>query len=210
MGERKETYVSSCEELSWAWRERERAELPGVSSWLKQQTKNKRIRSLITYWEGVKQESKTQSSKSSCSIFAHGKAPRWRVSWINTDIEVVILYFESVLSKRLQQFYGLWAWGGEGKGQEWKNTGFSVRVGKCVPKVSPSSPLKGPEDTMFKASDKRPRNAGAWTRNVNMQRQWLARGACIIDCNSFQRLQCTDCALSLVWGQRPFPKSPAR
>ena len=65
------------------------------------------------------------------------------------------------------------------------------------------------EDLEGSPQVKRHSNQGTKARNVNMWRAWLARRAWGLDCNSLQRLWCTDFTLSLLWGQQlPYSHSP--
>lgn len=54
-----------------------------------------------------------------------------------------------------------------------------------------------------------PQNRNTWARNMAVCKRMAAcSGGCRVSaCNSAQRRPCTDCAPSLVWGQRPPPRA---
>lgn len=54
-----------------------------------------------------------------------------------------------------------------------------------------------------------PQNRNTWARNMAVRKSMAAcSGVCRVSaCNSAQRRPCTDCALSLVWGQRSPPRA---
>ena len=57
------------------------------------------------------------------------------------------------------------------------------------------------EDFPLRLQKKRPSSNGAWARNANKPREWLARGLAFLIAIPLRHLQCTGCALYWMWGR---------
>lgn len=152
----------------------------------------------ITYWDGVSRSVKSEKMPTpSFSIFPQGMAHWWRFSpcWRIPDKDSSSSVMDSGFGER-----------GRGEGQEWKSTGYWVRVGKTVFKFS----LRRSQQrhlTKTSAQGLKKKDLGmkvpglaVWTCVT----AWLGRWACVLDCTSHQRLWGTGEAPCLC-GKWSFP-----
>lgn len=135
---------------------------------------------LVTYWYGISKSLKLKKAPTHPVLFSCMERCWGRVRWVSTDMGVVVLLLREPWAKSCSAFMDpeLGRSMKERAGIE-KYWVLSEST-KSVSNVSPLSPHQGglgeaPEDLCSRPQVKGCRNAHAWVRNVNIQREWLAR-----------------------------------